>query len=50
MELQFLLLMLTGGTNKYEIANNVVVGVHYGTGEKPNWASDSKSLVFTAKI
>jgi len=35
------------GTNKYKIANNVVAGVHYGTGEKPNWASDSKSLVFT---
>ncbi len=35
------------GTNKYKIANNAVAGVHYGTGEKPNWASDSKSLVFT---
>jgi len=35
------------GTNKYKIGNNVVAGVHYGTGDKPNWSSDSKSIVFS---
>ena len=35
------------GTNKRKITGDALSGVHYGSGEKPNWSNDTKSLVFS---
>lgn len=40
-------IMDADGTNKYKLTGNALQGVHYGSGEQPNWSHDSKSLVFS---